>query len=87
MIHHFKKVFNVSFQKCPKKKANILIINRNRRNNRKILNFMDVQQALKKKTLQNVEGLYMEKLSFVEQMQKIECADIFIGVHGAGLAW
>ena len=35
----------------------------------------------------SVEIVVMETMSLRQQMQKIYCTDVLIGVHGAGLTW
>ena len=38
-------------------------------------------------TSQDVETFAMETLSIREQIKKVYCSDVLIGVHGAGLTW
>ena len=87
LVQYLKKSFNISDELCERKRVNILIINRNKKGNRNITNVMDLQIALSKQTRQNVYIAYLERLSVRKQMQIIQCTDIMIGVHGAGLAW
>ena len=87
LVDKIKEYFNITHHNCPKEKINILIINRNRIQNRKILNSDKLQNMLQQRTKQNVKTLFLENLPLRQQMQEVECTDIMIGVHGAGLTW
>ena len=77
--------FNIKTDKCDRKKSKILIITRN--TNRKILNIEQLTETLMRMTSQDVETVAMETLSIREQIKKVYCSDVLIGVHGAGLTW
>ena len=82
---HYIKYFNISDKKCNHTVKNILIINRIRI--RRIINLNEIINHLQINTLQNVKSILFEALELREQLQEALCADILIGVQGAGLTW
>ena len=84
-VDRYKMKFNIRDETCDQRKTKILIINRS--TNRKIINIEELINNLIFNTSEDVETIAMETLSIREQIQKVHCTDVFIGVHGAGLTW
>ena len=80
---------NITVQQCPKKYSressyDILIINRSER---KILNLDDLLAQLKRSGFVKSRTILLEDYSVQEQTLLMTCADLLIGVQGAGLQW
>ncbi|CAF1017203.1 unnamed protein product [Brachionus calyciflorus] len=57
-----------------------------KRKNRLIVNQNELEEFLKQKFGEyNVDVVYFEELSFIQQVEKVTKAKLLIGVHGAGL--
>ena len=88
-IHYLKKSMNITAQQCPKKYSressyDILIISRSERI---ILNLDDLMAQLKRSGFVKSRTILLEDYSAQEQMLLMTCADLLIGVQGAGLQW
>ena len=80
---------NITAQQCPKKYSSeasydVLIINRSER---KILNVDDLITQLKRSGFVKARPILLEDYTAQEQTLLMTCADLLIGVQGAGLQW
>ena len=73
---------NISASHCTKHKPRILI---QKRKTRSITNTHDLATELRSKLNASVDTIFFEDIPLVEQIQQVHCADVFIGVQGAGL--
>ena len=80
---------NITAQQCPKKywresSYDILIISRSER---MILNLDDLVTQLKRSGFNKTRSVLLEDYTTQEQTLLMTCADLLIGVQGAGLQW
>ena len=77
-----RRRMNVSSTYCTTKKTRILILNRA---SRRILNTEQLANELQSRLNATVEIVQFENMQLAEQIQRVHCADLLIGVQGAGL--
>ena len=75
-------LLNISKENCTDKPLLIL----QDRNYRRILNIRDLRQTAVKTGFQ-AEIVAFENITAKEQLRWMRCADVLVGVHGAGLEW
>ena len=86
--NHILKFFNISAKSCSSyKDASPFIIVIDRKTNRKILNIVELFSKLKRSGFANVSIVSFEKYTVQRQLSMAFCADLLVGVHGAGLHW
>ena len=77
-----RRKMNISEAKCVGKHPRILIQDRHER---RMLNSDKLKIALEAKLSATVSSIYFEDIPLHEQLQAVYCADVLVGVQGAGL--
>ena len=86
--NHILTYFNISEKSCSSyKDAYPFIVVIDRQTNRKILNIMELYSKLRSSGFMNVSIVSFEKFTVQRQLSMAFCADLLVGVHGAGLHW
>ena len=75
-----------SAETCRQQFGSIVFIQRTK-NFRQILNVDDIVAYFLRRGHTDARVVFLEKLSFVEQMRVVKCARVLVAVHGAGLSW
>ena len=87
LVDHYITTFGINEESCKMVKGQTKILVLNRNTNRRILNMKQLSQRLREVMFVGLEIVTMETMSVREQIQKVYCSDVLIGVHGAGLTW
>ena len=80
---HIVQHLGISEKECKEEPMVTLL----QRKNRVILNMDELRQTAIKVGFTNIIKTVFEDISTIEQMKIIRCTRVFVGVHGAGLAW